>query len=263
MKPLVPLISVLMLFVGCGGGHKVESVRWTVMGTVAAVSFKGEPSPRVCETVRSTYARIEKKLSIHDPDSEISRFSSLAEVSPDTRACYEAAFRLHESSHGAFNPFWRGKGKGPDLGAIAKGFAVDAACEKLDPDLFPEGLLLDLGGNLKVVSGEWTTGIRDPDDPEGIAEKLVLTAGMACATSGEYARGKHIYDGRTGMPVSNEVVSVTVIHPSSAMLADALSTVLFVLGREEGGKFLSRHHPEARACWILRGTEMPQLRIKR
>jgi hypothetical protein len=115
-----------------------------------------------------------------------------------------------------------------------------------------EGVLLDLGGNLKAVSGSWTTGIRDPGNPSGIAERIVLTNGMACATSGEYVRGKHIYDGRTGRPVTNAVASVTVVHPSSAMLADALSTTLFVLGREEGEVFLRRFYPEARAYWIMR-----------
>jgi thiamine biosynthesis lipoprotein len=81
---------------------------------------------------------------------------------------------------------------------------------------------------------------------------IVLTNGMACATSGEYERGKHIYDGRTGLAVTNNLVSVTVVHPSSAMVADGLSTTLFVLGVEAGERFLKAHHPEATAYWIVR-----------
>ena len=50
--------------------------------------------------------------------------------------------------------------------------------------------------------------------------------------------------------VTNAVYSVTVIHPSSAMIADGLSTVLFVLGREKGEAFLKKHYPEAEAVWI-------------
>ena len=72
---------------------------------------------------------------------------------------------------------------------------------------------------------------------------------MACATSAEYYRGKHIYDGRTGQAVSNGVTSVTVVHPTSAMLADGLSTTLFVFGKEEGERFLKANFPEARAYW--------------
>ena len=224
------------------------------MGTVAAVSFKGAVSPALSENVRAVYAQIEGRLSAHNPDSEASRFRSLDSVSPETRVCYEAALKISEQSRGAFNPFWRGRDKGIDLGAIAKGFAVDAAADKIDAAGFPEGLLLDLGGNLKAVSGTWTTGIRDPDNPDGIIEKIILTNGMACATSGEYVRGKHIYDGRTGKPVDNNVLSVTVVHPTSAMLADGLSTTLFVLGREEGDAFLRRFYPEARAVWVMRSA---------
>ena len=241
------------------------------MGTVAKVSFKGaerfslfgsgEPSSqakrRCVDVVKAVYENVERRLSVWNRDSEISKYTAIEHVSPEMRPCYEAAFRLQKVSGGVFNPFWRGEGTGPDLGGIAKGFAVDLAAEKLMADGSVSskgsggGLLLDLGGNLKVVSGEWRTGIRNP---YGEMRAILLTNGMACATSGEYERGKHIYDGRTGKAVSNNLVSVTVVHPSSAMLADGLSTTLFVLGKEEGERFLHEHYPEAKAYWILKGS---------
>ena len=259
----------LLLAVGCGS-HGVDSLQWMTMGTVAKVSFKDEnrfsfrslvnvsfkERRRLVDAVKAVYDDVEGRLSIWNKDSEISRYTSLEKVSPEMRLCYEAAFRLQKVSGGVFNPFWRGEGTGPDLGGIAKGFAVDLAVEKLrsGDSVFSgrdgERLLLDLGGNLKVVSGEWRTGIRNP---HGEMRAILLTNGMACATSGEYERGKHIYDGRTGLAVSNNLVSVTVVHPTSAMLADGLSTTLFVLGREEGERFLHEHYPEAEAYWIARG----------
>ncbi len=254
------LIALLMMLaaVGCGGRPHVDSIEWTVMGTIAKVSFKGDVTDvafrrRVCAAVREVYADVEGRLSIWNPRSEISNYTSIDGVSAEMRPCYEAAFAMHEKSGGAFNPFWRGNGKGPDLGAIAKGFAVDLAARRLfEGGLVSGGILLDLGGNLKVVSGTWNTGILDPSGTGGVVRGIVLTNGMACATSGEYARGKHIYDGRTGLPVSNRVASVTVVHPSSAMLADALSTTVFVLGQDDGDVFLKRFHPEAAAEWVLR-----------
>ena len=51
----------------------------------------------------------------------------------------------------------------------------------------------------------------------------------------------------------NAVHSVTVVHPSSAMLADGLSTVMFIFGREKGEAFLKKHYPEAKAVWIDAG----------
>lgn len=254
------LIALLMILaaVGCGGRPHVDSIEWTVMDTVAKVSFKGDATDiafrrRVCAAVREVYTDVEGRLSIWNPRSEISNYTSIDGVSAETRPCYEAAFAMREKSGGAFNPFWRGSGKGPDLGAIAKGFAVDLAVRRLfEAGLVSGDILLDLGGNLKAVSGTWNTGILDPSGTGGVVRGIVLTNGMACATSGEYARGKHIYDGRTGLPMSNGVASVTVVHPSSAMLADALSTTLFVLGQDGGNVFLKRFHPEAAAEWVLR-----------
>ena len=258
----------LLLAVGCGS-HGVDSLQWMTMGTVAKVSFKDEnrfsfrslvnasskDRRRLVDAVKAVYEDVEGRLSIWNKDSEISRYTSLEKVSPEMRPCYEAAFRLQKVSGGVFNPFWRGEGTGPDLGGIAKGFAVDLAAEKLKslasvPSDPKSGVLLDLGGNLKVVSGEWCTGIRNP---YGDMRTILLTNGMACATSGEYERGKHIYDGRTGLAVSNNLVSVTVVHPTSAMLADGLSTTLFVLGKDEGESFLHEYYPEAKAYWIVRG----------
>ena len=252
----------LLLTIGCGDGTGVDSIEWITMGTVAKVSVKADGRcasdhaymQYLRAQVRETYGTVEEKLSIWNPESEISRYVSIDAVSPEMRPCYEAAFALQTQSESVFNPFWRGAGKGPDLGGIAKGFAVDLAAERLKREPVKDGVavLLDLGGNLKVVSGEWKTGIRDPFGTGGVVRTLTLTNGMACATSGEYERGKHIRDGRTGVPVTNDVASVTVVHPTSAMVADGLSTTLFILGREEGECFLRRHYPEAAAYWIMK-----------
>lgn len=244
---------------GCGSRPDVDSLCWLAMGTAAQVSFKtadGERSQNdglAVGDVKDAFEEVERKLSIWKPDSEISRYTSIDAVSAEMRPCYAAAFALQERSGGVFNPFWRGKGKGPDLGGIAKGFAVDIAAERvLRRGGEKRDFLIDLGGNLKVVNGSWKVGIRNPFGAGGIIRSITLTNGMACATSGEYERGKHIRDGRTGIPVTNDVASVTVVHPASAMIADGLSTTLFILGREKGEAFLKAHYPEATAYWVMR-----------
>ena len=265
MKKWLLLPLLIAALVGCAV-NGVESLQWMTMGTVAKVSFKRSGAIRflsfsggadldrrsITQTVKSVYSEVESKLSIWNKDSEISKFTDVESISPEMRPCYEAAFKLQKTSAGVFNPYWRGKGKGPDLGGIAKGFAVDLAAAKVELERRAGNsgdvdILMDLGGNLKVVSGVWRTGIRNPS---GDMPSIVLTNGMACATSGEYERGKHIYDARTGNAVSNNLVSVTVVHPHSAMIADGLSTTLFILGREEGERFLREHYPEAIAYWI-------------
>ena len=253
------LALVLALAAGCGRAP-VERVEWTTMGTIAAVQTRGVSNPATVETVRRAFDNLETLLNAHNPESELSRLAALPEdeilarCDKAMRPCYETAFRLMRETNGAFNPRWRGPDK-LDLGAIAKGFALDLAEAELQNAEAPLGAtdaLLDLGGNLKACSGSWNVGIYAPEDSGGMKKSITLASGNACATSAEYARGKHIYDGRTGLAVSNDILSVTVVHPTSAMLADGLSTVMFILGREEGEAFLKERYPEARAIWQIR-----------
>ena len=81
-------------------------------------------------------------------------------------------------------------------------------------------------------------------DPNGggFAAVVDLHEGEALATSATYYRGSHIYDGRTGLAVSNGVASVTVLC-RSAMWADGLSTTLFILGPEAGRAFVEEKCP--------------------
>jgi thiamine biosynthesis lipoprotein len=148
---------------------------------------------------------------------------------------------MREKTGGRFDPRWRRDGT-LDLGAIAKGYAVDLACERTKDAKLE--MLVDLGGNLKALSGEWRTAVC------GSSETLVLTGGMACATSAEYFRGRHIKNALDGGEPVASGKSVTIVHPSSAMMADALSTVMFIMGRDEGGRFLDLHCPQASAMWL-------------
>lgn len=239
------------------------------MGTVAAVQTRGDHTGtltgRFAAETMGVFKDVESLLNAHSPMSELSRLAPLpaADVlkscAKETRPCYAAAFALCETTGNAFNPRWRGDGT-LDLGAIAKGFAVDLAADACAAKSPPCALLLDLGGNLKSVKGTWRTGVKNPDGG-GFAATVELREGEALATSATYYRGGHISDGRTGRPVNGDVASVTVLA-SSAMWADGLSTALFVLGPDEGRDFLSRH--QSALCgdavtailWILRDGRM-------
>ena len=235
------VLSFAIALSGCGRA-KIDRVEWPVMGTIAAVQLRGEltsDSSRFTAYAMGVFKDVSDALNAHVATSEISRLAQfaddevLAKCGAMARPCYEAAFKLMRESGGAFNPRWKGPNT-LDLGAIAKGFAVDAATQECYVD--GADALIDLGGNLKSVRGRWRTGVRDPFG-DGFAAVVELREGEALATSATYYRGSHIYDGRTGLAVSNGVASVTVLC-SSAMWADGLSTTLFVLGPEEGKKFL-------------------------
>jgi len=126
-----------------------------------------------------------------------------------------------------------------DLGAVAKGLAVDAAARELEPF---QDFAIDAGGDLYLgglnPQGEpWAVGVRHPRNDGELIDRLRVSNQAVC-TSGDYERGEHILNPRTG-EVSRLMASVTVVA-QGAMLADALATAAFVLGLEEGLSFLTR-----------------------
>jgi thiamine biosynthesis lipoprotein len=134
-----------------------------------------------------------------------------------------------------------------DLGAVAKGFAIDLAAEELSG---LAGFAVNAGGDVRVhgrnAAGEpWRIGVRHPRQPDELISALSLREGAVC-TSGDYERrssqGGHILEPATKSPAGS-LVSVTVLAPT-AMLADALSTAAFVLGPEAGVKFLEEQGGE-------------------
>lgn len=132
-----------------------------------------------------------------------------------------------------------------DLGAVAKGLAVDVAARELAPF---ENFAVDAGGDLYLgghnVDGEpWSVGIRHPRE-NSLIETLHVSNTAVC-TSGDYERKSatdervhHIMDARTGESAA-ALASVTVVAPS-AMVADALATAAFALGPADGLRFLER-----------------------
>lgn len=138
-----------------------------------------------------------------------------------------------------------------DLGAIAKGYIADRMADKLHTEGVSSAII-SLGGNLyflgsKPDGSDYQAGIQYPQ-----AERNVTIGGLpiqngSVVTSGIYERcfeldGKmyhHILDPETGYPVENDLVAVSIVSDSSVD-CDALSTVCFVLGLDEGMALLER-----------------------
>jgi FAD:protein FMN transferase len=130
-----------------------------------------------------------------------------------------------------------------DLGAVAKGLAVDAAARELQPFV---DFAIDAGGDLYLGGrnpdgAPWSVGIRHPREDAALIASLRVSDKAVC-TSGDYERGRHILDPRSGDAPAG-VASATVVA-SSAMLADALATAAFVLGPTDGIRLLERHGVE-------------------
>lgn len=131
-----------------------------------------------------------------------------------------------------------------DLGAVAKGLAVDAAARELEP---LRDFSIDAGGDLYLggmnpEGAPWRVGIAHPRIAGELIDSLRVTNKAVC-TSGDYERraangAPHIIDPRANAG-AGMVASATVVAPT-AMLADALATAAFVLGPADGIDLLQR-----------------------
>jgi thiamine biosynthesis lipoprotein len=134
-----------------------------------------------------------------------------------------------------------------DLGAVAKGLALDLAAKELAGF---ERFAAEAGGDLRCggMPPLWRIGLRDPSRPEALLGTIQLGDGAVC-TSGGYERPAaeagehHLLDPRTGRSPRG-LASVTVVAPE-AMTADALATAAFVLGPEAGLAFLTEQGVDA------------------
>ena len=135
-----------------------------------------------------------------------------------------------------------------DFGGVAKGYTAQLVIDKHKD----KNLCVNLGGNVAVngssqsnrdKNGGWNVGITNPFDNTKTVGTLNLSFGFV-SISGAYERffekdGKvyhHIFDPKTGYPADSGLASVAVIS-QDGLLADALSTALFVMGKNRAEAF--------------------------
>ena len=145
------------------------------------------------------------------------------------------------------------KGVSVDLGAVGKGFLSDVLKAYLTENGV-KNALLNLGGNVTALGkkngSDWKVAIKDPVG-DGYVGVMTLSDRSA-VTSGLYERyfeqnGKkygHILDPKTGYPVENDLLSVTVVG-EDATLCDALSTALFVMGLSDAVAYVRENSIDA------------------
>ncbi len=140
-----------------------------------------------------------------------------------------------------------------DLSGIAKGFAVDRIASLLAENSYMD-YLIEIGGELKVggSNGEdrlWSIAVERPEILQRSIFRTLPLKNLAMATSGDYRnyreidgqRYSHLIDPRTGFPITHKLVSVTVLHPSTAF-ADGLATGFSVLSFKEAMQIAVEHN---------------------
>lgn len=143
-------------------------------------------------------------------------------------------------------------GQSLDLGGIGKGFAGDKFIQVFKHYNISSAYT-NIGGNVltlgkKPDGSSWRVGIQHPREEKGLIG-VVAVENKAVVTSGDYQRYfldhkgiryHHILNPLTGYPAQSGLVSVTVVADKS-ITADALSTILFIAGKEKGLELLGEY----------------------
>lgn len=145
-----------------------------------------------------------------------------------------------------------------DVGAIGKGYAVEAVCRSMAEDGL-DHYVVSVGGNIRAIGAQykgvdWKIAVEDPND-RGSVQLYLGISDMAVVTSGIYqryftvdgVRYHHIID-----PVSlyprNDYAAVTILAMDSAF-ADALSTALFNMSQADGLALIESMQ-DTEAMWV-------------
>ncbi len=181
----------------------------------------------------------------------------------------EAAIEMARQVSGWRRLAWRAVGRclyqpgglALDLAGIAKGYAVDAVADLL-ATLGIRHCLVEIGGELvgRGVRPDGEPWWVDLEAPPGLAVPPLRVAlhGLAVATSGNYRRGDHTLDPRTGRPVANGVVAASVVA-ATALAADAWATALTVLGPAAAMAVAEREDIAARLVTVANGEAVEQI----
>lgn len=183
-------------------------------------------------------ARLVRVWGFDDPE----HFRETPPAKADLDAALAVPHRLAEAQFDGQTLVVGRPGLALDLGAIAKGAAVDHAMDTLR-DAGVTAAMVNAGGDLQAMgqapNRPWRIAVRHPrplDDDRRLLAGITLADGEAVFSSGDYERyfeyeGRryhHLLDPTTGQPAQG-TQSATVIHTDAA-LADAAATALFVGG---------------------------------
>ena len=156
-----------------------------------------------------------------------------------------------------------------DLSSIAKGYAVQCIHNYLKENNM-NNHLIDIGGEIiingKNIDDNWKVGIQDPSYMNNKALQIITndnSSFLAIATSGEYRNFKigddgnkvsHTINPKTLQSINNKILSVTVLHESSATYADAYATAFNAMGYKQA--FVKSNELNVASMFVLNNDEI-------
>lgn len=209
--------------------------RAIIMGMTVNISIvdpyvRGKDFEEVFAFLRS----IDERFSLYKENSEISKLNlgsiDLNHISSEMKTILELSKKTREETNGYFN-IERNFKKDPS--GIVKGYAISKSADILRNKGY-KNFFIEIAGDIETNGlsengHKWKIGIENPFNPSEII-KIVHLENGGIATSGNYRRGKHIYDPHSGDP-ADEIASFTVIS-NNAYEADRFATAAFAMGEK-------------------------------
>jgi thiamine biosynthesis lipoprotein len=173
------------------------------------------------------FREIDQRFSAYKVDSELSKYRrgdlSATELSAEFKKIMSLCKYAENETNGYFSAYFSGK---YDPTGYVKGWAIAEAGKIIEKAGY-KTYCIGAGGDILARSNSdkvWNIGIQDPKDKQKIVNKLSIKNG-AIATSGNYERGMHIINPKTGK-AAGKYLSVSIYGPDIIM-ADILATSVF------------------------------------
>lgn len=251
------ILVLILLFSLCGCSQKAETADIFAMDTIISLKLYGNGSKKGISEMKNEIQRIDKKFSPNAKFSVDYEIQHLIDTANDVSNATNKSFDIYMGEVMTLWGFYDKNYKIPseielkdalkkekyDFGGIAKGYAGDLLKDIAIKNNV-KSAILTLGGNVVAIGKKpngdpWKVGIANPENPTDYIG-FVEVSDKNVITSGGYQRffeqnGKiyhHIINPKTGYPAESDLSSVTIIS-KNGILADALSTACFVLGKEK------------------------------
>ena len=240
-----------------GKPMQVSETMWQVLGAalVAARTSDGLVTPALLDAVQAAgYDRSFESLAASTAPADTLINKPIGDWRAIERTAKTRAVRLP-------------RGMRLDLGGVAKGWAADQAAQRLSAW---GPALVDAGGDIAIsapmANGEaWPIAVADPFTADADLDLLMVAQGGVATSGRDYRRwqrdGKwqhHIIDPRTGAPAETDVLTATVVAPTTAE-AEVAAKVALILGSLKGLQWIETR-PQLAGLLVLENGQIVRSR---
>lgn len=179
---------------------------------------------------------VDQKFSTYKEDSEITAINKnkikLSEMSEDMKTIFELGEETKKLTNGYFDIITPSGSY--DTSGMVKGWSIYNASKILKKNGV-KNFTVEAGGDIETSGknkegGKWCIGIQNPFSKKREVVKKVYLNDNGIATSGNYVRGRHIYNPKDKDDNLADIVSLTVIGPN-ILEADKFATAAYAMGK--------------------------------